>query len=222
MTFRITFTDTFWSRFKETIFNSLFFKSEYRYNFGYGSKDVKIVCNYWKEEKTRVKLQKIINDNSLKNASSEYNTVARIVRWVNTTYPSSKYYLKDIRDEWNHPLDTLESFDIRRKKLKEDFLNTDCDDYAILIYSLCRVAGVDKQRLYLAWMKTTGEWHMNCMYFSDNIPYALEGTYYPDKAMKNFGKVNYFNTEYYKYVKWLWNEDKLFRCGDKINKLGTD
>jgi hypothetical protein len=233
--FRITFSNTLWARFSETLRKILFFEASYKYDFGIGYKDVKNVCKYWQEETTRFELQRVLNENKLVNIANEFNTVARIMKWVNQTYPQRIFYKKDSGDTWNTPIETLNSFRIRKliydvrpgwpKSVYEldsawkSCKSTDCDDYAILLYSLCRVAGVSQDKLYLCWMKTLTEWHMNVMYFSDGVPYALEGTYNPDQAMQKFGRENYFNTEYYLYVRWIWNEDKVFRYSDKINQL---
>jgi len=232
----VTFTNNFWSRFGETIRKALFFESSYRYDFGLGSKNVRDVCKYYLDGETWRKLNIIVMENKLFNPRDEYNTVVRVMKWLNATYPSSIYYLKDgSRDTWNSPLDTLVSFE-NRKVYKEQnqrltitqlklsllwnsFSTTDCDDYAILLYNLLRVAGVKKENLYLCFMKTTGEWHLNLMYWHQNTPYAIEGTYRPNDAIKNFGRTPYFTIDYYKYVKWMFNEDKVFRYSEKINQL---
>lgn len=236
---KVLFSNSFWSRFGETIRKALFFESSFRYDFGLGSRDVREVCKFYKDKDTFAVLQKIIVENKLVNSKDEFNTVARIMKWVNSTYPSSVYYLADEKEVWNDPVVTLNSFN-RRKLLKElnpkytvsqlhliaswkNEVSTDCDDYAILIYNLCRVAGVDSDKLFLNFMATTSKgidaWHMNVMYYDDFVPYAVEGTYLPSDAMKNFGKVPYFNIDHHKYVRWSWNEDKVFRYNDKINPL---
>jgi hypothetical protein len=235
MSFRITFSNSFWERFKETIFNLFFKSSDLRYNFGYGWKDVKEVAKYHLKPEVKEVLQEILDENKLVNKKDEFNTVSKIMHWVNSSYPSGIYYTFDKGDSWNDPVTTLDSFEARKELLEKDAnisfyslktsaewlkeARTDCDDYAILIYNLCRVAGVKSDKLYLCWMKTTGEWHMNCMYFYKDVPYALEGTYFPEQAMKNFGRLSYWNTLYYQYVKWIFNEEKVFRYTDRVNPL---
>lgn len=237
---KVTFSNGIWARFQDTLLNAFFRQSNLRYNFGLGFRDVKEVCLYWNEPKTFFALNDILEKNNLINKIDEFNTVSRIVKWVNSTYPSSVFYIKDgSKDVWNHPLDTLESFNIRKNLIKsnpksniaslkltkewKNCLSTDCDDYAILIYNLLRVANVDKKRLFISFVSTISKgkdaWHMNVMYFSDGIPYALEGTYNPEKTMSVFGKTPYFNISYYKLVNWIWNEDDLLKCTDKLKKL---
>lgn len=229
------FEQNIWRKFGETIRKTLFFESSYRYNFGLGFKDIKEVANYWKDFETTKQLRLLLDENNLINPVDEFNTAARIMGWLNKEFPSKTYYTKDDRDTWSKPLDTL--YSLRRKKMLielnpqtpvsmlkkfptwKDGSGVDCDDYAILLYSLLRVAGVSQDNLFLCFMKTETEWHMNIMYFNEHVPYAIEGTYYPEKAIKNFGRTPYFNIPYYRYVRWIFNEEKVYRYSDKINRL---
>lgn len=216
---RVTFSNNFWSRFGETIRKTLFFETSFRYDFGIGSRDVREVCRWHLVSENRDYLRsQILIPNKLIGLD-DFSTVKKIMKYVNTTYPSSVYYLKDgKRETWNTPVQTINSFEDRKLGLVPKH-STDCDDYAILIINLCRAADVDKNSLFLNFMKTTGEWHLNVMFYHDFVPYAVEGTYNPDYAMKVFGKIPYFNIDYYQYVKWSWNEDKVYRYNDKINPL---
>jgi hypothetical protein len=155
--------------------------------------------------------------------------VARIAKWVNNTYPAGFYYLADKKDTWNNPLDTLESLEIRKKMIDDkgwwvavnskewhDCKSTDCDDYMILIYNLCRVAGISQDKLYVCWMKTIGGWHGNVMFWHGEVPYAVEGTYHSEEIMSLFGRVPYFNISKYEGLRYCWNEDKVLMYDGRL------
>ena len=236
------FSKNIWRIFGQRLLATLYRRSNVRYNFGFGYNDPKLVCKYYKSESTRAYLQNLITTHKLKG-KNDFETVKAIMKWVNKTYPSKLFYKSDDGDRWNNPVDTIESWKIRTEVMEsnpgrsmlyysrlndwKNAMSTDCDDYAIVMYNMCRVAGVDYDDMYLTFMKTSGEWHMNMMYFDDNIPYAVEGTYWPENAEKNFGVRPYFHSKnwngnwkyYYRYIKWYWNEKKLFVNNNRVNKL---
>ena len=224
--------DGLWRTFGQKILELFYKKAHFRYNFGMGRKDVRRVCKYYKEKLTHIRLSAIIEREKLRK-QSDLATMRSIMNWVNSTYPSKYFYLFDKSDRWNHPSETLDSFEARKrildnnkktpvsvlKKRKAWIVEqtTDCDDYAILIYNLARVANIPAENMRLCFMKTMGEWHMNLMYFHKGRPFVVEGTYYPILATRAFGKKSYFQITLYHakkgklhiywFIKWLWNEN---------------
>lgn len=221
---RWLFSRGFWKTFGSRLFATFFSPTTLRYNFGYGSKDVRVVARYWRDPYLAPVLRAVIDEHNLKGPT-DYITVKKVMTWLQKTYPSSKYYTPDRGERWNDPVDTLRSFQARANGVKTS-ITTDCDDYAILIYNLCRAAGVDVNNLWLCIMKTITEWHLNVMYVHDGVPYAVEGTYYPYLAKRNFGAVPYFSNAvikqnrkvyYYEKVRYRWNEKTVQKWSGRIN-----
>lgn len=221
------FSKNFWNVFGQRLLETLFRPTHFRYNFGFGRRDVKDVCKYWKDSETAKALNQIIREENIAQ-DTDYLTLKRLMRWLLNTYPPKKYYSYDNGERWNKPLETLMSFEEKRASVKRSY-PTDCDDYAILIYNMARLAGVSADNLRLCFMKTEKEWHLNVMFIDEyNVPYAIEGTYYPEKAYKNFGKIPYFHNtttrrgkkiHYYEGVRWMWNEDQVWVNTGKLNKV---
>lgn len=220
------FSKNFWRVFGTRLLETLFRKSSFRYDFGFGRRDVKDVCKYHLQEPYAKELKKLAKDNSLQG-KTDSGTMLNIMQWLLNNYNPRYYYTSDRGDRWNTPLETMQSFNEKKQRKTRSF-STDCDDYAILIYNLARVCKVPKEKLRLCFMKTKTEWHLNVMFLEDGVPYAVEGTYYPSIAIKNFMKTPYFNNYttingekayYYEGVRWLWNEDELFINNGKLNKV---
>lgn len=225
----------FWRTFGLRLLGIFYKDTQFRYDFGFGYQDVRNVCKHHKNDaKTKIELLALIQKHNLKREDRD-ETMRAIMNWVNTTYPSSIYYVIDKGDRWNTPRETLESWR-NRKRIRDENpdvpthqiddrrdwkqeLPTDCDDYSILMYNMARVAGIPAENMYLTFMKTISEWHMNIMYFDkEDVPYAIEGTYYPTLAMRRYKRVPYFENviirnngrqHYYEFVRWLFNEDKV-------------
>lgn len=172
-------------------------------------------ANYWKEKLEYNRLNAIVILEKLEG-KTDFETVQNIMKYVYKTYPPRLYYKHDKSETWNRPSKTLIEFEFSTYKRKKESIGTDCDDYAILLYSLCRVAGVPVDKLYLCFMKTKTEWHLNLMFIDNNVPYAIEGTYYPEIAIKEFGKIPYMQLKdrkgyYYSHIKYLFNENESRR-----------
>lgn len=231
------FSQGFWHTFGKRLNALLYGTTSFRYDFGFGSKDVKTVCQYYHDPATKAVLQQIITDEKLLG-ENDLETMRNIMTFVWHRYDPSIFYTPDQGERWNTPLETLASWNTRKQLLKDNALlppgqqlstyqllttqawkdctSTDCDDYAILIYNLSMTAGIPADDLYLCFMDTETGWHLNAQYFSDGVPYAIEGTYYPDIAIRDLGTVDYYEnrvwngtsyTYYYRFVKWLWNEN---------------
>lgn len=234
------FTKGVWRTFGARLISLLYSNASFRYDFGLGKRDVREVCTYWDDTSIGGNAHIIalwLNEHQLVDKENRHwKTVKNIMEFVNTTYPSLYYYERDgARDTWNTPLQTLDSWlgrsqlvadgkaklvywEFQSSKEWREFSTTDCDDYAIFFYNAFRIAGVPKEQLRLCFMQTSGEWHMNVMFFHDNVPYAVEGTFFPSVAQGNFLKVPYFENSvlnggkrnyYYYGVRWLWNEDEV-------------
>jgi len=226
------FSKNMWRTFGYRLIETVFRKDSFFHDFGFGYRDVKDIAKYYKEKNTREVLQKLIDDNKLVG-KTEKETVFKCMKWLNDTYPSNHYYMKDHGDRWNTPLETLQSWQNRSamnsfvpwySEHDREWYNempTDCDDYAVFLYNLMRVAGVAKENLRLCFMKTETEWHMNAMYLdTGSIPYAIEGTYHPEVAIRNFGNITYYENRtfdgttwvnYYAGIRWVFNEDEVRR-----------
>jgi len=236
--------DGLWRTFGQRIIELFYRKTHFRYDFGFGRKDVRSVCKYYLEPQTKVLLEAIIQKNGLKKKTGR-ETVRAIMVWLQREYPSRIYYMFDKGDRWNTPQETMHSF-LERKKIIDDnpgvsvyvlkqrkewllSLPTDCDDFCILIYNLCRTLKIPAKDLRVCFMKTMGEWHLNIMYFHKGVPYAVEGTYYPSMALAAFGRTSYFNVSInhhtkgrvnlYWYIKWLWNEHTVRYNGRTNTRL---
>jgi len=199
-----------WKLFGRTIlFKGLFKPTFVAHNYNGKVTDLRKACRYWRSKSEKQILKQVIAYNNLKK-KTEFDTVKAIMYYIGRTYPSSRFYKHDKNETWNKPSLTLDLFKIPRNKRK---IGTDCDDYAILIYSLCRVAGVNEDNLYCCFMKTKTEWHLNLMYIHENVPYAIDGTYYPSIARRSFGHVPYMQlansnkNKYYSYILYLFNEN---------------
>ena len=207
------FDKRFWDKFGDTILANVFTPTIFYHYFNRQARRAVIAANYWKEDEDM--LQDIIVANDLK-LGSDYKTAKKIMAWLNATYPSFAYYTFDARETWNRPRETIQSFE-ERKAGKPRTYTTDCDDYAILIYSLCRVAGIPAENLRLCFMKTTSEWHLNVMYLDKGkTPYALEGTYRPTIAISEFGRTPYMQLKhngifYYEHLWILFNENGAWK-----------
>jgi hypothetical protein len=225
------FSANMWKTFGSRLIETVYKRDSFYYDFGFGAKDVRIICKYYQDPETAKVLRQVINDNNLRG-KTEKETVYKVMKWLNDTYPSSHFYMQDKGERWNTPLETLQSWQ-NRKKMNWLYawsapheaawyleLSTDCDDYAIFQYNLLRIAGVSENNLRLCFMQTETEWHLNVMFFDKNIPYAVEGTYNPENAIRNLGNVPYFENRYYNGtewvnyytgVRWLFNENEIRR-----------
>lgn len=226
------FSKNMWRTFGYRLIETVFRKDSFAYDFGFGFKDVKEICKYHKDPKTREVLQEILDVNKL-IGKTEKETVYKVMKWLNTTYPSSRFYMKDHGDRWNTPLETLQSWRNRgamncfstwyadHERAWYDELSTDCDDYAVFLYNILRVGGVAKENLRLCFMKTETEWHMNVMFLDGgSVPYAVEGTYHPETIIRNFGNITYYEnrvfdgtewSNFYSGIRWIFNEDEVRR-----------
>ena len=202
-----------WEAFGDTILNELFKKSFLMHFFNGKSQKAEVAANYWKETKEFDLLLYLVEENGLRK-EKEIDTVRAVMHWINTTYPSSEYYKKDEVELWNKPSITMNAWITGKRNVVR--VSTDCDDYAIMAYSLCRVAGVLASNLRLCYMKTATEWHLNVMYlYNGKVPFAVEGTYYPSIAEQNFGKTPYMQLSYHKKyyydaIKFIFNEDGVW------------
>lgn len=223
------FSMNMWRTFGARLIETIYKRDSFYYDFGFGRKDVRAICKYYLDPETATALQEIIDDNKLKG-KTEKETVYKVMKWLNDTYPSAHFYMKDDGDRWNTPLETLQSWK-NRKRMNWYLswsapheaawyleLSTDCDDYATFLYNLLRIAGVSVDSLRVCFMRTATEWHLNIMFFDKNIPYAVEGTYRAENAIRNFGKVSYFENRsfdgtdwvnYYTGIRWLFNEAEI-------------
>jgi len=210
------FSKRFWERNGLVVLNNIFVPHSFWYYFNFRIQNAVKAARYWFDE--REFLEQVLADSGILDCSfdDEAGLVYYIMCWVNRSFPSSLFYTRDRAESWNRPSETLRSFWARRDnrdyRNNRDYLSTDCDDYAILIYSLCRVAGVSASNLRLCFMKTVSEWHLNVMYFGGGVPYAVEGTYFPGVAESCFGKVPYMQlcykmSYYYEIIWFLFNEN---------------
>jgi len=222
------YSKNYWKAHGVTVFNDIFKKFKFYHQFNGKIQEAKVVCNYWKEPKEYDELYAIVMLNDLWKDTYK-DTVLAIMKWVYSTYPPRSFYKSDRSETWNRPSITLDELELPTYKRKKDSIGTDCDDYAILIYSLCRVAGVPEKLLYIPFMWAQPEgWHANVL-FKDFIskkgmvPYAVEGSYYPKIAIQEFGKTPYLQLGtrktgyYYRYIKYIFNEKGAFKNKDFIN-----
>jgi len=219
----IRFNKNVWELFGNTMFNKIFTKSYITHYFNGQFRSVLSAGGFYKQEQD--KLKDIIK-NHIVIGETKLKTAYSIMYYVNHTYPSSRFYTYDKKETWNTPIETIESFEYRKKtrdyKNTKECKTTDCDDYAILIYSLCRVAGLTEDDIYLCFNQADGEgYHLNCMFIDisvsgQKVPYVMEGTYRPFEAERNFGVTTFDNIKYknnwvYTQVRYIFNDKCCFK-----------
>lgn len=231
-----------WRTFGKRLIQILYKPVNPRYEFAFklGANDPRKVARYYLDKEIAAELEPWLTKHLLQVGTSK-ERVERLMRAVNDEFPARTYYMRDVEDKWNNPVETLHSWASRKALIAEGsepvvwyatahtpewfiFERTDCDDYAIFFYNCARLLGVPKEQLYLCFVQGS-EWHLNLMFIDDDgVPYAVEGTMYPEIALKNFGKVSYFENAadvytglagkwekryYYNGVVWLFNEDEV-------------
>jgi len=148
-------------------------------------------------------LDPVVASQANKNAAGDnYDGMAlALLNFVikNVTYKSdSSVY--DKPEFWQHPEITLQMG------------IGDCEDGAILLASLMRVAGIPAYRVKLCagWVKSGGgqEGHAYVIYLADdNNWYTLDWCYWPDASKFNYKKSPHENNTDYKEIWWTANDE---------------
>ena len=95
----------------------------------------------------------------------------------------------------------------------------DCDGYAVLIMKFMELAGIPEwRRRVVAGRVKSGEGHAYVAYFTqkNNIWCAVEGSYFPQKALAAFNRVSLINNHNYLEVWWSTTEKRSWARGKQV------
>ena len=141
-------------------------------------------------------LRNILESRIIRGETNNDKKVIKIANFVNKhiTYENDETNPNFLRPEyWADPYTTY--------KLRKD----DCDGYAVLIMKFMELAGIPEwRRRVVAGRVASGEGHAYVAYFTElnNMWCAVEGSYFPQMALRDFNTVPLTKNKHYLEIWW--------------------